>query len=414
MKYHKETECRICSGQDLELILDLGNQPLANAFIKKEDLEKSENRFPLRLYLCRNCHLLQLLDIVDKEYLFKEYLYLTSASKPIVDHFKTYASEIYDEFLKVLDEPLVIEIGSNDGSLLKEFQKFGTNVLGIEPAKNIAKIANDVGVPTKNIFLSFDAAKKISSEQRASVIIANNVLGHIEDLKEFIKCIRVLLDDNGIFVFEIPHLLDLMQKLEFDTVYHEHLSYFSLKPLISLMNEFDLELFDVKKQKVHGGTIRAFVSKKGQSKITPDLEKLINIEEKFGIYKIETYKIFSQNVKQIKNLLQNELKKIKSEGKTIFGYGAPAKGNVLLNYCGIGKEFLEYILDTTPLKQGLYTPGMHIPVRLYETLPKNASQYVALLLAWNYEKDIILKENEFRENGGKFLVPIPTPNIIGI
>ena len=383
MKYHKETECRICSGQDLVLVLDLGNQPLANAFIKKEDLEKSENRFPLRLYLCRNCHLLQLLDIVDKEYLFKEYLYLTSASKPIVDHFKTYASEIYDEFLKVLDEPLVIEIGSNDGSLLKEFQKFGTNVLGIEPAKNIAKIANDVGVPTKNIFLSFDAAKKISSEQRASVIIANNVLGHIEDLKEFIKCIRVLLDDNGIFVFEIPHLLDLMQKLEFDTVYHEHLSYFSLKPLISLMNEFDLELFDVKKQKVHGGTIRAFVSKKGQSKITPDLEKLINIEEKFGIYKIETYKIFSQNVKQIKNLLQNELKKIKSEGKTIFGYGAPAKGNVLLNYCGIGKEFLEYILDTTPLKQGLYTPGMHIPVRLYETLPKNASQYVALLLAWN-------------------------------
>ena len=414
MKYHKETECRICSSQDLELILDLGNQPLANAFIKKEDLQKSENRFPLRLYLCKNCHLLQLLDIVDKEYLFKEYLYLTSASKPIVSHFETYASEIYDEFLKVSADPLVIEIGSNDGSLLKEFQKFGTNVLGIEPAKNIAKIANDIGIPTKNVFLNYDAAKKISLEQRASVIIANNVLGHIEDLKEFIKCIKVLLDDNGIFVFEVPHLLDLMQKLEFDTVYHEHLSYLSLKPLISLTNEFDLEIFDVKKQKVHGGTIRVFVSKKGQFKKTSNLEKLISIEKKSGIYDIKTYKMFARNVKQLKNLLQNELKKCKSEGKTIFGYGAPAKGNVLLNYCDIGKEFLDYILDTTPLKQGLYTPGMHIPVRLYQTLPKNASQYVALLLAWNYEKDIIHKENEFRENGGRFLVPIPTPNIIGV
>ena len=412
MKYHKETKCRICSSQDLELILDLGNQPLANAFIKKVDLEKSENRFPLRLYLCKNCHLLQLLDIVDKEHLFKEYLYLTSASKPIVAHFETYASDIYEKFLKEDNDPLVIEIGSNDGSLLKEFKKFGTNILGIEPAKNIAKIANDVGITTENIFLNYNAAIKISSEKRASVVIANNVLGHIEDLKEFMKCIKILLNDDGIFVFEVPHLLDLMQKLEFDTIYHEHLSYLSLKPLISLMNKFDLEIFDVKKQKVHGGTIRVFVCKKDQFKITSDFEELINTEEKSGIYDIETYKTFSENVKKLKNLLQNVLKKFKSEGKTVFGYGAPAKGNVLLNYCNIRKELLDYVLDTTPLKQGLYTPGMHIPVRLYETLPKDASQHVALLLAWNYEKEIISKESEFRNNGGKFLVPIPVPRII--
>ena len=411
-KYHKKNECRICSSQDLELILDLGEQPLANAFIKKEDLEKDENKFPLKLYLCKNCYLLQLLDIVDKELLFKEYLYLTSASKPIVNHFKKYASDVYEEFLKEIDNPLVIEIGSNDGSLLKEFKKNGADVLGIEPAENIAKMANEMGIPTKNVFLNYNVAKEISLKKKASIIVANNVFGHVEDLKEFMKCIKILSNDKGIFVFEVPYLIDLIQKLEFDTVYHEHLSYFSLMPLMKLMNEFGLEIFDIKKQKVHGGTIRVFVARKNNFKSSTNLKKLIDFEKEFGTYKIETYKKFSEDVKQLKNLLQNKLLQFKKEGKTIFGYGAPAKGNVLLNYCSIGTKFLDYILDTTPLKQGLYTPGMHIPVRSDKICPEKASQQIALLLAWNYEEEIIQKEKEFIDNGGKFLVPIPTPRLI--
>lgn len=411
-KYHKKNECRICSSQDLELILDLGEQPLANAFIKKKDLEKDENKFPLKLYLCKNCYLLQLLDIVDKELLFKEYLYLTSASKPIVNHFKKYASDGYEEFLKEIDNPLVIEIGSNDGSLLKEFKKNGADVLGIEPAENIAKMANETGIPTKNVFLNYNVAKEISLKKKASMIVANNVFGHVEDLKEFMKCIKILSNDKGIFVFEVPYLIDLIQKLEFDTVYHEHLSYFSLRPLMKLMNEFGLEIFDIKRQKVHGGTIRVFVARKNNFKSTTNLEKLINAEEEFGTYKIETYKKFSEDIKQLKSSLQSELLQFKKEGKTIFGYGAPAKGNVLLNYCGIGTEFLDYILDTTPLKQGLYTPGMHVPVRSDKTCPEKASQQIALLLAWNYEEEIIQKEKEFIGNGGKFLVPIPIPRLI--
>ncbi len=411
-KYHKKNDCRICSSQDLELILDLGEQPLANAFIKKEDLEKDENKFPLKLYLCKNCYLLQLLDIVDKELLFKEYLYLTSASKPIVNHFKKYASDVYEEFLKEIDNPLVIEIGSNDGSLLKEFKKNGADVLGIEPAENIAKMANEMGIPTKNVFLNYNVAKEISLKKKASMIVANNVFGHVEDLKEFMKCIKILSNDKGIFVFEVPYLIDLIQKLEFDTVYHEHLSYFSLMPLMKLMEEFNLQIFDVKKQKVHGGTIRVFVSQKNNFKNTINLQKLIKLEKEFGIEEIKTYQKLSENVKELKNQLQNKLLEFKKNGKTIFGYGAPAKGNVLLNYCNIGSQFLDYIVDTTPLKQGLYSPGMHILVKSNIQDTEKSSEQVALLLAWNYEQAIINKEEEFLKNGGKFLVPIPIPKII--
>ena len=411
-KYHKKNECRICSSNNLELILDLGEQPPSNAFIKKEDLEKYEDKFPLRLYLCKECYLLQLLDIVDKEILFKEYLYLTSASKPSVNHFKKYAYDVYEEFLKQSKNPLIIEIGSNDGTLLKEFKKLGATVLGIEPAKNIAKIANDAGITTENTFLNYDIVKKKSLEKKASIIVGNNVFGHIDDLKEFMKCVKILSKEKGVFIFEVPYLVNLIQKLEFDTVYHEHLSYFSLIPLIRLMDEFNLEIFDVKKQKVHGGTIRVFVSEKNNFKKTINFEKMIKFEKEFGINKIQTYQKFSENVKELKNKLQNELLKFKKEGKIIFGYGAPAKGNVLLNYCNIGTEFLDYIIDTTPLKQGLYTPGMHIPVKSDKENIEKPSQQIALLLAWNYEEEIINKEELFLKNGGKFLIPIPTPKII--
>ncbi|MBT7088255.1 methyltransferase domain-containing protein, partial [bacterium] len=275
-----------------------------------------------------------------------------------------------------------------------------------------AKIANDAGITTENSFLNHHIVKKKSLEKKASVIVGNNVFGHIDDLKEFMKCVKMLSKEKGVFIFEVPYLVNLIQKLEFDTVYHEHLSYFSLIPLIRLMDEFNLEIFDVKKQKVHGGTIRVFVSEKNNFKKTINFEKMIKFEKEFGINEIQTYQKFSENVKELKNKLQNKLLKFKKEGKIIFGYGAPAKGNVLLNYCNIGTKFLDYIIDTTPLKQGLYTPGMHIPVKSDKENIEKPSQQIALLLAWNYEEAIINKEKLFLKNGGKFLIPIPTPKTI--
>ena len=393
------------------MVLDLGEQPPANSFINQSDLNSSEPKFPLRLFWCRDCFLVQLLDIVDKEYLFKNYLYMTSASKPIVEHFIKYAKEIYEEFLQGLDEPLVVEIGSNDGSLLAEFKKLGTSILGIEPATNLANLANQSNITTTNTFFSSKVGKEITQSRNASVVVANNVIGHVEDLQDLMEGIKILIGEKGVFIFEVPYLVDLIKKLEFDTIYHEHLSYFSLLPIMNLTNRYGLEIFDVKKQSVHGGTIRVFISQKNSFKVKDSVKHFLDEEHKFGLDNIEIYRNFSVKVAEFKRKLKTELEIIKKENKSIFGYGAPAKGNVLLNYCDIDTNFLDYIIDTTPLKQGKYTPGTHIPIFPPEKISDKGDGHIALLLAWNYESEILEKEKQFREKGGKFLIPIPTPII---
>jgi len=406
--YILEQKCRICSSKNLNLILDLGEQPPANSFINKNQLNSSESKFPLRLFWCGDCYLVQLLDIVDKEFLFRNYLYMTSASKPIVDHFKKYAQDVYEEFLKEETNPFVVEIGSNDGSLLKEFKKLGTSILGIEPATNLSNLANQSDITTKNTFFSSQVCKEIIKSRNATVVVANNVIAHVEDLQDLMHGIQILLDKNGVFIFEVPYLVDLIKKLEFDTIYHEHLSYFSILPLLKLVKQFGLEIFDIKKQSVHGGTLRIFVSKRDNYQIHNSVKIFIDDEKNLGLDKIEFYEKFSLNVKELKKNLIEILIKLKKENKIIFGYGAPAKGNVLLNYCEIDTKFLDYVIDTTPLKQGKYTPGMHIPI----IAPSNLNNgNVALLLSWNYESEILLKEKMFRNNGGKFLIPVPKPII---
>ena len=409
--YHKENKCRICSNTNLKLILDLGKQPPANSFIRKENSLKPEKKFPLRLFLCDKCFLVQLLDVVSKEYLFTHYFYMTSASKPIVNHFKIYANEICKKYFKQKKDALVIEIGSNDGSLLKEFKNNGIDVFGIEPASNIAKIANDSGIETINEFFTIGLAKKLSS-RKASIIVANNVLAHVENLQDVIKGIKILLKNDGIFIFEVPYLVNLIEKMEFDTIYHEHLSYFSMKSLKKLMEQNQLEIIDVKKQKVHGGSIRVFVSKKGSYTKNLNVTKILNFEKEFGISKINTYKDFAKRVLAFRVELLEQLNKIKQDGKNIFGYGAPAKGNVLLNFCNINTNYIEFILDTTKIKQKMYSPGMHIPIKSPNIINSKGDGDIALLLAWNYKKEILTKENNFRKRGGKFLVPIPNPKLI--
>ena len=406
--YRLEQKCRICSSKNLKMVLDLGEQPPANSFIDQNQLNSTEFKFPLRLFWCSDCFLVQLLDIVDKEYLFKNYFYMTSASKPIVDHFKKYAQDVYKEFLEGKNDQFVVEIGSNDGSLLSEFKKLGTSILGIEPATNLSNLANQSSITTKNTFFSSQLSKEIIKSHHASVVVANNVIAHVEDLHDLMEGIQILIGNDGIFIFEVPYLVDLIKKLEFDTIYHEHLSYFSILPLLKLVKQFGLEIFDIRKQSVHGGTLRIFVSKKDNYQINNSVNFFINEENKLGLDKIEFYHKFSTNVEELKKNLLKLLTQLKKENKSLLGYGAPAKGNVLLNYCGIDTNFLDYIVDTTPLKQGKYTPGMHIPI----IPPKNLKNTdVALLLAWNYESEILLKEKMFRNNGGKFLIPVPNPII---
>jgi hypothetical protein len=408
-KYNLVKNCRICNSTNLHLILDLGEQPPANSLIDKSQLNTIEPKFPLRLFWCGDCFLVQLLDIVNKEHLFKHYLYMTSASKPIVDHFKKYAVDIFNKFLNKQENPFVVEIGSNDGSLLREFKKLGSSILGIEPASNLAKLANDSDITTLNDFFSLDIAKNIIQSKNASIVVANNVIGHVENLHDLMEGIKILIGKQGVFIFEVPYLLDLVKKLEFDTVYHEHLSYFSILPIINLIERFNLEIFDIQKQSVHGGTLRIFISKKNNFNIKDNVNKFIKLEYEFGINNIKTYDKFSDDVQNLKNKIKELLHKLKNEKKSLFGYGASAKGNVLLNYCNIDYNILDYVVDTTPLKQGKFTPGTHIPILSSEKISDKGNNDVGLLLAWNYESEILKKEKSFRSKGGKFLIPIPFP-----
>jgi len=409
--YKLKKNCRLCSNNKFELILDLGKQPPSNSFLTKNQLKNSEKKFPLRLYICKKCHHLQLLDVVDKKYLFSNYHYLTSANKPIIKHFQKYADDMYKKILKEKEKPFVIEIGSNDGTLLKKILKYKVDVLGIEPAKNLARISRKSKIKTQNSFFNIDTANKISKMKKADLVLANNVLGHIDNLDEFIRGVLKLLKDDGVFVFEVPHALELIKKLEFDTIYHEHISYFSLIPLTKWFNKYNLEIFNVERKIVHGGTIRVFVSRKNNFKIMKSVDKIKSIEKNYGMNKLQTYRIFQKQIYDLKDVLNLKIKKLKKEKNIIFGYGAPAKGNVLLNFCKIDNKILEFISDTTVFKQGKYTPRTKIKIINPDNLPKK-NKMIGLLLAWNYKNEIIKNEMKFLKNGGKFLIPIPNPRII--
>jgi len=410
--YKFRKNCRLCSSREFKLILDLGKQPPSNSFITKKKLNKTERVFPLRLYLCKACHHLQLLDVVDKEYLFSNYLYMTSANQPIIEHFHEYVNLVYRKFLKNRKEKVVIEIGSNDGTLLKKFLKYDVDVLGIEPAKNLARISRGSKIKTENKFFNYNVAKKISNRKKADVIIANNILGHVDELNNFIKGIKILLKEDGVFVFEVPHALKLIKNLEFDTVYHEHLSYFFIAPLYKWLRKNQLKIFDIQKQNVHGGTIRVFVSKSDAYKERKSVRDFIKEEKRNGINNKHTYDEFSNDIENLRYCLKKKIETLKAKNKIVFGYGAPAKGNVLLNYCKIDNKILDFITDTTTLKQGKFTPGTKIPIINPKNRPKNNSNMIAFLLAWNYKDAIIKNEKNFAKNGGRFLIPIPKPVLI--
>ncbi|MBU4311534.1 MAG: class I SAM-dependent methyltransferase, partial [Candidatus Omnitrophica bacterium] len=387
----RRTACRVCGSKKLHKFLSLGPIPLVNKFLGEEQLSSPEDFYPLDVYFCTNCYLVQLLDIVSPQVLFEEYAYLTGASEPMQIHFSKLADEVLENF-KLNENSLVIDIGSNDGTLLQCFSKFGLQTLGIEPASNIAQLAEAKGIHTVTDFFDEGCAIKLRKEYGpANVILGTNIFAHVDNLESLMRGINCLLANDGVFIIEVPYLPNLLNNLEFDTIYHEHLSYFAVHPLVYLFRKFGMEILDVKQVPVHGGSIRVFVQRalKQQSQ---NVDNLLLMERKAMLNSLKTYLKFAEEVVLVKEKLVQLLKTLKKEGAKITGYGAPAKGNVLLNYCKIGRDVLDYVTDTTPFKQGKYTPGTHIPVFPVKKFHEEPPDY-ALLLAWNYADEILQKES---------------------
>ncbi|KHO46247.1 MAG: C-methyltransferase [archaeon GW2011_AR3] len=408
----QKKNCRMCRSNKLHMFLDLGFTALADGFITREQLNEPEKQYPLRVCVCRECGLFQLDHVVPPDELYrKNYPYLSSVTKTGREHFHGMATSICKKY-GIGRDKLAIDVGSNIGVLLEGFKSNGLRVLGIDPADNIVEMANKRGIETWPEYFNGNIATKVLKEKgRASVITGTNVFAHIDDLDDMMDAVSKILEDDGIFVFELPYLVDLLDNLEYDTIYHEHLSYISIKPLVKFFRKFKMELFDVERTGIHGGSIRVFVCKKGKHKIQKAVDELVNLEDDKKVYDLKRLEKFSRDVQKQKEDLIDLLRSIKKQGKRIVGLSAPAKGNTLLNYCKIGTDYLDYVTEKAETKIGLYTPGTHIEVKDDASIIRDRPGY-ALLLAWNFAPEIIKNMEEFRKNGGKFIIPIPAPKVV--
>lgn len=408
---HKDS-CRICDGKKLTKVLSLGPTPLANAFLESHEARAAEVYYPLDAYLCRDCGLLQLLDVVSPEVLFKDYVYVSSTSSAFVAHFRDFAEKAVERF-SLNRKSLVVDIGSNDGILLTPFKGKGVRVLGIEPDKKIAKLARKAGIDTVTEFFSPAAAQRVARRYGyADLVTATNVFAHIDDIHAVLKGIQTLLKPEGVFVIEVPYLVDLLEKNLFDTVYHEHLSYFSISALTVFFERAGMNIIDIERVHTHGGSLRVFIAKQSSRRLADaSVRTLLARERKKQLHKKETYRRYGLRILHNRAKLLSLLAGLKGRGKRIAGYGAPAKGNTLLNFFSVGRELLDYIVDDSPFKQGKHTPGKRIPVVSSEVLKRNPPDYL-LILAWNFAEPIMKKNEAFRKKGGKFIIPVPTPRIV--
>lgn len=409
--YVHKTECMSCKSKDLSRFISLGLMPEAGSYPRKEDIP-NEKKFPLDVYFCNNCKLVQLLDIVDSDYLYRDYRYASSTTNTLRGHFEEYAKTVFERF-KLDKRSLVIDIGSNDGVLLLPFMKLGARAVGFEPAENISKLALSSGTCTINKFFNEENAAELArKEGKAKIITANNTLASIYNTDEVIKGVKAVLDKDGVFIFEVHYLLDLIKDLQFDQFYHQHMYYYAITPLKYYFEKQGMELFDVTRMQTHGGSIRAFTQfKKGPNKIQPIVHELMALEHDNGLDAPESYRKFTGKVTRLKNELVALLKKLKAEGKRIAGYGAPGKGNTLLNYFGIGADILDYIIDASPERYNRFIPGMHIPIYPPQKFKDEPPDY-ALMLAFTYKDEILAKEKEYLQNGGRFIIPLPEVEIL--
>jgi SAM-dependent methyltransferase len=405
--------CRHC-GEPLEhSFCDLGMSPPSNAYLTQAQLHQMEKFYPLHAYVCGSCFLVQLQEFESPEQIFSDYAYFSSYSQSWLDHAKAYTDDMISRF-GFGKASQVVEIASNDGYLLQYFRERGVPVLGIEPAINVAAVAQKAGIPTLTKFFGTKTAAALKAEgMQADLLLGNNVLAHVPDLNDFVQGLKMALKPGGVITMEFPHLLRLMRENQFDTIYHEHFSYFSFLTVERVFARHGLRMFDVEQIPTHGGSLRIFAAH-AEAAQPPEQQRVAQLRQEemaAGLADMQAYRDFAEQVKRTKRLLLEFLIEAKRSGKTVAGYGAPAKGNTLLNYCGIRSDFLDYTVDLSPHKQGKFLPGVHIPVFHPDKVRETRPDYL-LVLPWNLRDEIIGQMAHIREWGGKFVLPIPEVRVV--
>ncbi len=404
-------QCMVCGSGDLDAFLDLGQTALANRFLRATFLDAPEPTYPLRAAFCRGCAHVQLTEAVPPDAMFRDYLYISSGSDTLVAHLEDLSRLLAARYSLGPGE-LVIDIGCNDGTLLNSLRRLGVRPLGIDPAENLAAFTQSAGIPRyADYFNSKTATRVVEAWGNASVIVATNTFPHIQDLHDFVEGLRIALAPGGVFVIEAHYLADLLDRVAFDTIYHEHVSYWALGPMAQLFEQHGMEVVDVERLTVHHGQLRTFVQRKGEGIVQPNVVRVREEERARQMDRIQTYRDFASRSLRIRDDLRSMIHSLRAEGRSVAAYGASAKGNTLLSFAELGPTAIEFVVDRSPLKQGLFTPGTHIAVVGPERIRDSSPDYL-LLLAWNFVDEILRQQEEFRRRGGKFIVPVPTVTIV--
>ncbi|MCW9706751.1 class I SAM-dependent methyltransferase [Fodinibius salsisoli] len=409
----QDIECRNCGKELIHSFADLGATPLCNEIINPEELNRGQKEYPLHVYVCEECFLVQVGACVSPEVIYSDYSYFSSYSDSWLDHARRYVDTMIGLY-NINPNSFVVEIASNDGYLLQYFKEKNIPHFGVEPSNTVAQAALNKGIPTEEVFFGKQTADSLREKyQEADLILGNNVLAHVPNIHDFVGGLEILLGDKGIMTFEFPHLMQLVENIQFDTIYHEHFFYYSLHAVQSIFKSHGFKIFDVQELNTHGGSIRIFVSRKTntQRKISDNVKRILHDEKVKGYLNIEFYTTFNKNVQQLKRDLLSLLIQEKNKGKSIVGYGAPGKGNTLLNFCGIGTDFMDFTVDRNPHKQDHFLPGSLIPIYQPEKIMEAKPDYV-FILPWNLKREIMNQTNYIGEWGGKFIIPIPYPRIM--
>ena len=406
------SSCRFCATPLEHDFIDLGMSPVSNSFVKPDRVDEPEPFYPLHAFVCSNCFLVQLEEFETADQIFSDYVYFSSYSTSWLAHARKFVNDVSERFGFNADS-LVIEVASNDGYLLQYFTERNVPVLGIEPASNVAEVARAAGIDTIDEFFGASLAERLRDEGRlCDLLVGNNVLAHVPDINDFVGGFRLVLAEDGVLSMEFPHLLRLIEQTQFDTIYHEHFSYLSLLTVQRIFAHHGLQVFDVEEIPTHGGSLRVFAQHSGgKQPVGRAVEKVLGDERGAKLDSLDGYRNFSEKVTKVKTDLLEFLRQADSEGKTVVGYGAPAKGNTLLNYCGIGPDEIAYTVDRSPHKQGHLLPGTHIPVYAPEKIAETQPDYV-IILPWNLKDEVVEQMAEIRGWGGRFVVPIPELTVI--